>query len=171
MRDGIIEKMEEIRCGDSVKKVNKQKHVLLINVYRKDDPQKKILVDHIWMSASKQFLALNLRKGEKVAFNGRIKPYQKGNKIDWQCSMPTKVSKIIVSNDRLVGKKRSYPQHSDNKKPPIKRRRFDDSAKLSRCCRCYGRHHMDECRSTVWCVVCGRKGRDLNSCKHLPPTR
>lgn len=49
--------------------------VLLINVM---DESGKILTDHLWFNMTKGFKALNLEKGDKISFMGRVQKYQKG---------------------------------------------------------------------------------------------
>ena len=58
------------------------KTVLLVNI---EDNNNKIITTHLWFNLTKGFKDLNLKPGDKVKFNGRIKPYIKGymgNRID-----------------------------------------------------------------------------------------
>lgn len=51
------------------------KTVLLVNI---EDEHKKIITTHLWFNLTKGFRELDLKPGDKVKFNGRIKPYIKG---------------------------------------------------------------------------------------------
>lgn len=51
------------------------KTVLLTNI---EDDSNKIITTHLWFNLTKGFKDLDLIPGDKVKFNGRIKPYIKG---------------------------------------------------------------------------------------------
>ena len=76
--------------------------VLLIDV--KDEAGKK-MTDHLWFNLTKGFQNLNLKEGDLVQFDARVKEYQKGYKgrrrqvykpveNDYKLSHPTKLSVI-----------------------------------------------------------------------------
>ncbi len=79
--------------------------VLLTQV--RDGSTGKIVTDHLWFNLTKRFAALDLQKGDKVAFDARVTEYEKGYKgwnwerqleapisIDYKLSFPTKVELI-----------------------------------------------------------------------------
>lgn len=53
------------------------KTVLLENI---ENDSNKIITTHLWFNLTKGFKNLDLLPGNKVKFNGRIKPYIKGYK-------------------------------------------------------------------------------------------
>ena len=69
------------------------------------DSTGKIVTDHLWFQACKQWNALGLRSGDQVKFEARVMPYEKGyvgryedesgRETDYKLAFPTKV--------RLVG--------------------------------------------------------------------
>lgn len=76
--------------------------VLLVNIM---DASGKILTDHLWFNMTKGFRNLNLQKGDRVSFMGRVKKYEKGyfgrredvyvpHSVDYKISRPTKVKKL-----------------------------------------------------------------------------
>lgn len=82
------------------------KTVLLTNI---EDDSNKIITTHLWFNLTKGFKKLNLKPGDKVRFNGRIKPYLKGYKgnrldiyapieMDYLIYYPTKIE--IIKKER-----------------------------------------------------------------------
>lgn len=76
------------------------KTVLLIDV---ENEEGKLITTHLWFNFTKGFEKLNLQPGDKVKFNGRVKPYVKGYfgrrtdvfapiEMDYLIEYPTKVS-------------------------------------------------------------------------------
>lgn len=64
------------------------------------------ICDHIWFTLTKGFEALNLQPGERVAFDGRVKPYWKGyegddqmQERDYKLSHPTHIRRYVRSID------------------------------------------------------------------------
>lgn len=63
--------------------------------------------DHIWFTSGKQFEALDLKEGDKICFDARVKPYTKGYKgyredfdlppvsVDYKLSHPNNIVKHI----------------------------------------------------------------------------
>lgn len=80
-----------------------QPTVLLIDVVRKSDG--KYMTDHLWFNLTKSFEEANLKEGDKVQFDARVKEYTKGYRgrredvycpieYDYKLSYPTKVIKL-----------------------------------------------------------------------------
>lgn len=78
------------------------KTVLLIDV---KDEHEQIVTNHLWFNFTKGFEKLNLQKGDKVKFCGRVQPYVKGYfgrrndvyapiELDYLIKYPTKISII-----------------------------------------------------------------------------
>jgi len=44
------------------------------------DMEGNTVTDHVWFTISKEFGKYALRKGDKIKFDARVKPYQKGYK-------------------------------------------------------------------------------------------
>lgn len=76
------------------------KTVLLIDIKNED---KQVVTNHLWFNFTKGFEKLNLQKGDKVKFNGRVQSYVKGYfgrrmdvyapiELDYQIKYPTKIS-------------------------------------------------------------------------------
>lgn len=53
------------------------KTLLFVNVR---DSQGKVYTDHIWFTNNKQFDQLNLKEGDNICFDARVKEYWKGYK-------------------------------------------------------------------------------------------
>jgi hypothetical protein len=81
-----------------------QKDTLLVkNVTLKGGEE---VTDHLWFTVGKIFDSLNLKQGDKIEFEGRIKEYIKGGyydreenyqydfEIDYKIANPSKVRKI-----------------------------------------------------------------------------
>jgi hypothetical protein len=75
-------------------------------VYFEND---SLVADHLWFTMGKQFAALELKKGDTVAFNARVTMYEKGYRrnrngeeigeingecVDYRLSYPTAFVKI-----------------------------------------------------------------------------
>jgi hypothetical protein len=74
--------------------------LLFVNVC---DASGKQMSDHIWFQSCKQWAVLGLRPGERVKFEARIKPYQKGyggdeRELDYKLSHPTK-ARLVSAED------------------------------------------------------------------------
>lgn len=81
------------------------KTVLLTNI---ENDNNEIITNHLWFNLTKGFMNLDLVPGDKVKFNGRIKPYTKGYmgrrtdvfapiEIDYLICYPTQIE-IIKRN-------------------------------------------------------------------------
>jgi hypothetical protein len=79
------------------------KTVLLKDVRPPDDSQ--VYTDHLWFNLTKGFEALNLKEGDVVQFDARVKKYQKGYmgrqwpvdaavEWDYKLSHPTHIRKL-----------------------------------------------------------------------------
>ena len=77
--------------------------VLLVDVIRKSDG--KYMTDHLWLNLTKSFEKADLKEGDKVQFDARVKEYTKGYRgrredvycpieYDYKLSYPTKVVKL-----------------------------------------------------------------------------
>lgn len=78
--------------------------ILLENV---SDATGKVTCDHLWFVSGKQWKALDLKPGDKVQFDARITPYEKGYKgyhddwdapaieTDYRLSFPTHMKKLL----------------------------------------------------------------------------
>lgn len=77
--------------------------VLLIDIIRKSDG--KYMTEHLWFNLTKLFEKADLKEGDKVQFDARVKEYQKGYRgrkvdvyypieYDYKLSYPTKVIKL-----------------------------------------------------------------------------
>lgn len=65
--------------------------VLLIDV--KDGSTGKVVTDHLWFNLTKGFAALELQKGDKIAFDARVTEYEKGYKgRDWERQLEAPIS-------------------------------------------------------------------------------
>lgn len=82
------------------------KTVLLKDI---ENSNNEIITTHLWFNLTKGFKKLNLKPGDKVRFNGRIKPYLKGYKgnrldiyapieMDYLIYYPTKIE--IIKKER-----------------------------------------------------------------------
>jgi len=71
------------------------------------DENKVVVADHLWFNLTKEFDCLDLKEGEIVSFNARVKEYTKGYfgwdeekamespiATDYKLSYPTKIKKI-----------------------------------------------------------------------------
>ena len=107
-----LEKIEDVRdtfVGTFVRKGTKNGYkgplptLLLTNIIRKSDG--KHMTDHLWFNLTKAFQKANLKEGDQVQFNARVKEYEKGYKgyredvyvpieYDYKLSHPTKVIKL-----------------------------------------------------------------------------
>lgn len=78
------------------------KTVLLVDITNEN---KKIVTTHLWFNFTKGFEKLNLHPGDKIKFNGRVKPYVKGYfgrridvfapiEMDYLIEYPTKISRV-----------------------------------------------------------------------------
>jgi hypothetical protein len=64
----------------------------------------KLVTDHVWFTYSKIFENANLREGDTIEFDARVKEYKKGyvnrtlkinnQKTDFRLSHPTKINKV-----------------------------------------------------------------------------
>lgn len=79
-----------------------EKTVLLKDIC---DQTGKRVCDHLWFNLTKAFALLNLQVGDGVAFDARVKAYEKGYfgrrydvykpaEIDYKLSHPTRVRKV-----------------------------------------------------------------------------
>ncbi|MGE5411002.1 MAG: hypothetical protein ACM3MI_08580, partial [Clostridiales bacterium] len=81
--------------------------VLLKNV---QDSSGKVLTDHLWFNLTTGFEKLNLKEGDRIQFDARVKSYTKGykgrlakilnpskpkEKKDFKLSHPTRILKLI----------------------------------------------------------------------------
>lgn len=77
--------------------------ILITDVHRKSDGE--YITDHLWFNLTKGFKSLRLDPGEKVQFDARSKPYEKGYKgrkktinkpvrTDYKLSHPSKVCRV-----------------------------------------------------------------------------
>lgn len=68
--------------------------ILLIEV--KEFETNKVMTDHLWFNFTLQFERLNLKVGDIVKFDGRVKTYRKGYAenihYDYKISHPSKIS-------------------------------------------------------------------------------
>lgn len=82
------------------------KTVLLKDV---ENDNHELITSHLWFNLTKGFSNLNLEAGDKVKFNGRIKPYIKGYmgkrndvyvpiEMDYQIGYPTQIQIIKKQN-------------------------------------------------------------------------
>ena len=76
--------------------------VLLKDIKNKDG---EIVTNHLWFNLTKGFNKLDMKQGDIIQFNARVKEYEKGYKgyredvykpleINYRLSHPTKLSKI-----------------------------------------------------------------------------
>jgi hypothetical protein len=64
----------------------------------------QVVTDHVWFTYSKVFETANLREGDMIEFDARVKEYKKGyvnralkidnRKTDFRLSHPTKIKKV-----------------------------------------------------------------------------
>jgi hypothetical protein len=71
------------------------------------DARGEMVTDHLWFNLTKGLAALNLRPGDTVRFDARVKPYTKGYQgyrddvydrpveIDYKLDRPTKIQKVM----------------------------------------------------------------------------
>lgn len=87
--------------------------ILLIDVKRVDD--EKIMTDHAWMTAGKQFKSLDLHSGDIIDFDARVGMYQKGYseddeenpfRYDYRLERPTKMEKVGKSDGDFTTEER-----------------------------------------------------------------
>jgi hypothetical protein len=85
-----------------------EKTILLVDI---KDSRSKVVSDHLWFNFTKQFERLGeLKEGDIVAFDARVKPYVKGyvnfreeidnRELDYKLSHPTKVM-VLTKNDHI----------------------------------------------------------------------
>lgn len=68
--------------------------VLLLNIRDEND---ELLTDHLWFNLTQGFAKLDLKKGDRVCFYGRVHRYYKGyiaKERDYNISYPTKIKKV-----------------------------------------------------------------------------
>lgn len=70
-----------------------QRTMLLLDVRRVDTNE--LVTDHIWLKVYKQLRDFNLKEGDEISFEARVKPYGKGyytetQQIDYSLSYPSK---------------------------------------------------------------------------------
>ena len=86
------------------------KTVLLKNI---ENDNNELITSHLWFNLTKGFKNLNLVPGDKVKFNGRIKPYIKGYmgrrtdvfvpiEKDYSICYPTQIE-IVKRNKKYTG--------------------------------------------------------------------
>ena len=77
---------------------------LLLNV---TDVRGNEMTDHLWLNLSKGVEALELKPGEVVEFDARVKPYTKGyhdnRRRDYKLNNPTHFVKLGVHDDKGRG--------------------------------------------------------------------
>ena len=72
------------------------KHMaLLVNV---TDRRGEEMCDHVWLNLTLQVERLNLKPGDRIEFDARVKPYRKGyydnRQVDYRLSNPTNFVKL-----------------------------------------------------------------------------
>jgi hypothetical protein len=73
----------------------------MILFYEIKDVNGEVVTEHLWFNATAGFLALRLRRGDLVRFDGRVKIYcRKDGSTDYHLSHPTKISLVHTSNLR-----------------------------------------------------------------------
>ncbi len=89
------------------------KTVLLVAV---QDTQGKEVTDHLWFNFTKGFEGIELKKGDQVMFDARVKKYWKGYKgyrddadlppieKDYKLSYPNKIRKVCNPLKEVMGK-------------------------------------------------------------------
>ena len=66
--------------------------ILLRNI---KDADGLLVTDHLWFNVTKRFSELNLRLGDHVRFDARVRIYvRKGGSTDYHLSYPTRIVKI-----------------------------------------------------------------------------
>lgn len=75
--------------------------ILLVDIKRLDD--EKVIADHAWMTAGKQFKNLDLHSGDIIEFDARVGMYRKGYsesdednpfRYDYRLERPTRMEKV-----------------------------------------------------------------------------
>lgn len=65
-----------------------------------------VVTDHLWFHTCKQWTALGLKSGDKVKFEARVKPYEKGyagdGEFDGGCGRETDFKLAFPTKARLV---------------------------------------------------------------------
>jgi len=97
-----------------------QKTVLLKNI--KSRSGKEFFAEHVWFNYTKEFAKLNLKEGDKVMFDARVREYIKGyrghrEEVQWEkpiekdykLSHPTKI-KLIGRNNKKSQTQLKTPQ-------------------------------------------------------------
>lgn len=97
---------EFVRLGTKRGYKGTEETVLLRSIY---DSFGKFITDHLWFNFTKGFEKLNLKEGDKVQFDARVKSYTKGykgkfarilnpdkagEKKDFKLSHPTRIIKL-----------------------------------------------------------------------------
>jgi len=77
--------------------------------YVEDVSTNRLVAEHLWFNLTKGFAALDLKEGDQVEFDARVKRYVKGYKgyredvwkpleLDYKLSHPTKLRKLTYSH-------------------------------------------------------------------------
>jgi hypothetical protein len=92
-----------VRCGTKNGWQGRQEQTILLKDICDQTGQR--VCDHLWFNRTKAFALLNLQPGDTVAFDARVKAYEKGYfgrrwdvdkpaEIDYKLSHPTRVRKV-----------------------------------------------------------------------------
>jgi hypothetical protein len=92
--------------------------LLLIDIIDIEKPA-EILTNHLWFNVTEEFKQLNLRSGDIVEFNARVKLYEKGysdddednpKRLDYHLTYPRKIEKC----GHTAGDYSSYDSYNDD---------------------------------------------------------